>query len=185
METNENYDNTDNATSGDYSIDNICTNGIVIIGPSKSPNNANPAVIQNVEDLNDKNLSNVKHADSPILNTSDKKDTSSEEYQQKLTPRVSNAELETSRETPDAVENSQNIESDRSVVSPNIGVDHKKKTFTEMLHLLPLKHKITLALYIALFALVLQSIYKNQEIIFGLSIVLFISVFQSSLNRTE
>lgn len=130
---------------------------------------------QKVHDSNNFALSNIKDKDCSIMD-SPKEEKS--EIESEATPPILDKEMETSRNTPYTNNNPSSIESDRSISSRDQGIDRKIGSFSSMLQLLPLKDKIAIALYFTLLALVIQSIERNRGIIFGLSIVLFVNVFQ-------
>lgn len=138
-------------------------------------------LMQNSEETEKNEMSLHEKASQDVT---EKKEPVIEENHSKLTPPSSDNELDPSRQILHAIEDSQDIESIKSVIDLNRGLEHKGESIPELLQVLPLKDKITLALYIALFALVLQSIERNRGVIFGLSVVLFVSVFQrfSNLN---
>mmetsp|Transcript_8498 Transcript_8498/g.10589 ORF Transcript_8498/g.10589 Transcript_8498/m.10589 type:complete len:590 (+) Transcript_8498:33-1802(+) len=119
--------------------------------------------------------SNIKDEDCSIIDSSNQKKS---EIEPKETPSSLKKEIEPSRNTSKTSNNPSNLESDRSISSLYQGMDHKMGSYSAMLQLLPLKDKITIALYFTLLALIIQSIERNQGIIFGLSVVLFVNVFQ-------
>ena len=91
---------------------------------------------------------------------------------------MSDNELETSRNILNTTDNSTDIKPGSSINSPDKGINHKKGSYSAMLQLLPLKDKITIALYFTLLALIIQSIERNRGMVFGLSMILFIDIFQ-------
>ncbi|CUM46787.1 unnamed protein product [Debaryomyces tyrocola] len=174
--------NIENFTSKDFNIDNTNSNGKHVTEIIKSRSNDDDKK-QEVTSSNDKNiqdcknyaLSDINDIDCSVMDYSDEKKI---ENQPTSTPPISDNELETSRNIPNATDNEADIEPGSSINSLDKGINHKKGSYSAMLQLLPLKDKITIALYFTLLLLVIQSIERNRGMVFGLSIILFINVFQ-------
>lgn len=179
--------NIENSTSNDFDIDITNSNGKdvreIIKSPSIDDDKKQEVIHSSEVASNDKNIQDCKHyalsdimdIDCSIMEVSDEKKI---ENQPKLTPPMSDNELETSRNILNTTDNSTDIKPGSSINSPDKGINHKKGSYSAMLQLLPLKDKITIALYFTLLALIIQSIERNRGMVFGLSMILFIDIFQ-------